>query len=104
MERINFSYNWNNKLNCKAFTTVRLENDKFRIGDVYEIFLKGEKKENAQIVAIKPFFLHAVSETVARIDTGYSKEEFIQIVKKMYPHLDLETKRMFLLTLIYVKP
>ena len=34
-DTINFSYNWNSKLNCSAFTTIRVKNDKkYRIGKV----------------------------------------------------------------------
>ena len=36
MKKINFSYNWNNKLDCHSFTTIRLSS-KYMI-EVYSVF------------------------------------------------------------------
>jgi hypothetical protein len=87
---IDFSYNWNKKLNCKAFTTIRMRNSaRYRIGAVYDIFLdqgkKGKEKVcSAEIVNIKDFLLQDIPTYSCWLDTGYSKEETIDIVKKMY--------------------
>lgn len=38
---IKFSYNWNQKLNCKAFTTIRIHNDgKYVVGEIYNVYLE----------------------------------------------------------------
>lgn len=81
---IKFSYNWNNKLGCKAFTTFRIASSKYRKGEVYKIFFKDNYLFDAQIVDIKRIFLNQVDDYIAYIDTGYSVEEFIEIVRKMY--------------------
>lgn len=83
MNKLTFSYNWNNKLDCKAFTTIRLS-DRFKIGDQYNIFLKEEDRGLHEVVDVRKFLLKDISEFVARIDTGYSKQETIDVLQKMY--------------------
>ena len=58
MKTITFSYNWNNKLGRKAFTTIRLYNpNKYKIGETYNINLKKECIGAGKIIAIKNFML-----------------------------------------------
>lgn len=111
MLNINFSYNWNNKLNCKAFTTVRLRNDsKYFTNNVYSISLTRkdnviENFNNAKCVAIKHFKLSALTEFIAHVDTGYSKAEFETILKRMYQNKNInwETQELSLILLKYNK-
>ena len=38
LKSIHFSYNWNNKLGCKSFSTVRLWNQKkYQLLDLFEV-------------------------------------------------------------------
>lgn len=97
---INFSYNWNNKLDCKCFTTLRLSNhNKYRTGLEYEVHLKNQRIKNARIVEIKVFTLDKINEFISRIDTGYSKEETIKIINRMYPDTINNVGRSFMLIL-----
>lgn len=90
-DSINFSTNWNNKLDCIAFTTIRLKNPKkYIIGKKYKILLKKELKKQAIIKDIKHFFINDINEYVAYLDTGYSASETIEIVKKMYSKVNLD--------------
>ena len=89
---ISFSCNWNNKLDCKAFTTIRLHQPtKYIVGQSYEIHLKAPFCV-AEIVSIKQFKLSQMNEFMAMIDTGYSVQETIEIIKKMYPKIDYENQ------------
>lgn len=98
---INFSYNWNNKLDCKCFTTIRLTNsNKYRVGFEYEIQLKNQRIKNARIVGIKVFTLDGINEFISRIDTGYSKEETIKIINRMYPDTVNNVNKSFMLILL----
>lgn len=82
---INFSTNWNNKLDCKAFTTLRLRNpNKYVIGKEYNILLNGQLKKRAIIEDMKTIHLSDINEFIARIDTGYSAHETKNIIQKMY--------------------
>jgi len=99
--KINFSYNWNNKLNCKAYTTIRLYNpSKYRIGEKCDITLKRKFHHNGEIIDIKNFYLKDLNNFVALIDTGYSLEECRDIILKMYKNLDFTEQ---LLSLILIK-
>lgn len=89
VNRINFSYNWNNKLNCNAYTTLRLRNDaKYKIGQLHEITLEGSHKHYARILDIKHTTMHSLNEYIARLDTGYSLAECKDVLRKMYPKAD----------------
>lgn len=90
---INFSNNWNNKLDCMAFTTIRLKNEaKYKVGNDYKIMLKNVLNKSARIIEIRTIYFHQINEFVAQIDTGYSTEETKNILKKMYSNLNLDTQ------------
>ena len=98
MKAISFFYNWNNKLDCKAFTTLRLSSN-YEIGDKLEIILKKEPKGHGEIVDIKKLKLSDINEWVARIDTGYSQKECQDILIKMYKNknVDWDTQIIYLI-------
>ncbi len=105
MYTIKFASNWNKKLFCNCFTTFRIYNkNKYRIGQEYSILLKIRKVYkkicDAELINVIVFKLDEIPEYFARLDTGYSKEDFIQIVEKMYinSNIDIHNARfMFLL-------
>lgn len=99
MNNLVFSYNWNNKLECKAFTTLRLHNPKkYQVGAEFEVYLQ-EKGKQAQpkgrviIQAVKTIDAEQINDFIAFIDTGYSRAQTLQILQRMYkqanPKLDL---------------
>jgi len=82
---INFSTNWNNKLACKFFTTIRLKNEnKYAHNKVYTIQLQRKPLKQAEVIEIKNFHLHQLTEVAASLDTGYSLEETKAMLTKMY--------------------
>ena len=86
MKKINFSTNWNGKLGCSVYTTIRLQNiSKYKTGDLYDVRLNGKPHHKAKILGIKtlPSIYH-LSSFVCYLDTGYSAEETIGIFEKMY--------------------
>jgi hypothetical protein len=89
MEQIKFSYNWNNKLDCLSFTTIRPKSNKYKVGQIYEILLKGNSKGKATIAEIKEFKLEKLNEFIARLDTGYNREKCIEIITTMYKNQDV---------------
>ena len=95
MDLIPFTYNWNNKLNCSAFTTIRIYNQtKHYVGNRVEITLKGSnEKRFGTIMAVKPFLLHHLTPFMSYLDTGYSVGECQKIISKMYPTIDLAKKQ-----------
>jgi|JFJP01.1.fsa_nt_gi hypothetical protein len=107
---ISFTHNYNNKLACEVFTTVRIENPKkFKPNQLYEILLtnsnKGEpiSQGKARILLIQPFLLDKVSEGIALIDTGLTRSKFIELVRTIYKNtgIDFTSKRLSLIFLKY---
>jgi len=91
-KRLDFSFNWNNKLDCSCFTTIRRHNpEKYKPDVVFEIFLKEQMKGRGYVVRVKTFRLELLDDFEAFLDTGYSSEETLGIIHKMYPDATLET-------------
>jgi hypothetical protein len=84
MNRITFTTNWNKKLDCSAFTTIRLEDQIYQKGKNFEVFEKGHLKGVFCIVHLSVFKLNQLSEAMAYLDTGYNKEKTTNIIKKIY--------------------
>lgn len=89
MESIKFSFNWNKKLGCDYFTTLRLRNDKkYHPGAKHKILLqeKGVWRDYgmAEVVAVRIVRIHQLNEFICGLDTGYSVDETKDILYKMY--------------------
>lgn len=99
---INFSTNWNNKVACNYFTTIRLKNcKKYEIGKTYEIHLQGKFLKHALIEDIKTIKLADVNEFIGGLDTGYSAHETKEIMKRMYGNKvqDINTQPFYFILL-----
>lgn len=100
MDVINFSTNWNNKLDCKCFTTLRLLNPKkYQLNKQYLINLKKNPIKKAEIIGIKTIFFKDINEYIAHLDTGYSLEETKNILLKMYPKIKTHTQPFYFILL-----
>lgn len=100
MKALNFSYNWNNKLDNRAFTSIRLS-DEYKVMDEFIINFKGQPKGTARIIEIKEFFIDQLNPFMAYIDTGYSVDECKNIIKKMYPNANWQTVKLKFILLKY---
>ncbi len=95
---IAFSTNWNNKLDCDCYTSIRIRNDdKYVLGNVYQVSFKAKPHHEAMLIAGKHMYLHQLNEFIAHLDTGYSLEECKGILLKMYPNVNFETTQISLL-------
>lgn len=107
---IEFSTNWNKKLGCKFFTTIRLINyAKYHIGNVYKIIRKGDYVLDAKIIKLRHCKLHELPEYTCYLDTGYSKEETIELFKKMYQSKNIDWEKQLVSIILlehldWVKP
>lgn len=98
MKQIKFSQNWNKKLNCSAFTTIRRpQPGYFILGESYEVALQGVVVKVAKLIDIIEMPTDLLTETQCRLDTGYSRHETIEIFQKMYKEIP---PRMFYLTFL----
>ncbi|GAB4493362.1 MAG: hypothetical protein OHK0045_22710 [Raineya sp.] len=85
MQNIDFTYNWNKKLDCDCFTTFRIYNPaKYKIGDTVTVSLKGQIIKECVIIDVKKMKIAQVNTFIANLDTGYSVDEFKKIVHTMY--------------------
>lgn len=92
---IDFSQNWNNKLDCDAFTTIRISNDKYEVGAVFNVNLKRNRLFSAKILEKKRFKLNQLNEFMARLDTGYSAKETIELIRTMYKKKNLDLDAIY---------
>ena len=77
MKPLNFLENYNNKLNCNAFTTMRINkrlSSHIMQDKVVEINLKGEFFCYADVVDFCRFTLKELPKMICFIDTGMSRE------------------------------
>jgi hypothetical protein len=64
--------------------------------------LKGKLVGIGIIKEIKRLYLHQINEFIAYVDTGYSKEECVNIIRRMYPNVDFKTTELALILVIKV--
>ena len=112
-DRLNFSYNWNNKLNCNVFSTIRRYNPSVHyVGKEVEVFENSTKpginRGRAKYLIVTPFKLHQLKPAMAYLDTGYSLDETKIILRTMYkgkvPDIEQETFCYCILEKIKEKP
>lgn len=101
---IKFSNNWNKKLDCNAFTTIRLYNlHKHFKGQSVRILLKDQFVSDGFIQEVSTFYLDQINEFVAFLDTGYSAEETKNIIRRMYPAVDFKKQLLALILITKTK-
>lgn len=93
MKQITYSKNWNNKLSCEAFATVRLyEPNQFELGEIYEIICDDKLMGVAEIVALRELKLIELTDELAYLDAGCSADEMIAILRDIYVGIDDNAK------------
>lgn len=81
---LEFSSNWNGKLQCQIFHTLR-RTSRFEVGDKAEISLNGKLLGVALCVSKERYAnASSIPETICYLDTGYSKQETTTILGRMY--------------------
>jgi hypothetical protein len=103
METLRFSSNWNQKLDCTFFTTIRLRNDRrYFVGAKFSVLLiNGSRQINkgvCTISQIKYIKLDELDEYTAAIDTGYDAAQCRGILRNFYknasPSVDWRTQQL----------
>lgn len=105
MDKLEFSTNWNNKLDCKCFTTIRLFNpSKHFKGNKFEINLKKKFKGKAEILGTITTYLKDLNDYMCYLDTGYNKEQTTDILLRMYPKIDFKHQQIVVILLKKIEP
>lgn len=82
---INFSHNWNGKLYCKWFTTLRPHNPHaYIVGQRYDIRLEGRDIGPGTIRDIKLVTLAQITPYMAALDAGMGLAEFKALIYNWY--------------------
>lgn len=104
MDKIDFNTNWNKKLNCMSFSTIRKFNrDKFYISNLFEVYFKKDFFCRCIVVDEKRIDDYSdLTEIMCYLDTGYSKKETIEILKKIYSTGYTYSKEFNLFPLHYI--
>lgn len=86
METLTFSYNWNHKLDCNYFSTIRVDSAKFKVGINWRIVLHGKRPREfqAELVKVTRVSPKQINSTMIMLDTGYDFENGMQVLKRMY--------------------
>lgn len=85
---LNYSHNWNNKLNSHVHTTLRLWNpSKYHKGAKFEEFLNGQPIGSVLVVDVKKIKLTQVNDYIAGLDTGYLAAACQEMIKSMYKNI-----------------
>jgi len=102
---LNFSRNMNGKLFNKAFTTFRLHNpDLFTPGMSFRVVLNGQYLGDAVVRRVTYMYPHQITDYVSYLDTGYSTQQMIEALRRMYPGMNEKTLFDFSLLVYFQQP
>ena len=106
MERIYFNSNFNEKLLCYCFTTIRLSNHfKYIIGNSYMICENWSKNKRelftATLVGSRSFWLNDLNDAMSYIDTGYNAEDTKKMIALMYKDKNIDFNKKLMVHLIF---
>ncbi|MDR2439928.1 MAG: hypothetical protein LBE12_11230 [Planctomycetaceae bacterium] len=97
IEVLSFSNNWNNKLNNKAFTSLRLHNDtKFEVGKLFRIILKGRSLGTAELREKRMIRIDQLNPFITFLDTGYGVDYTTHLIKTMYQNKNINWETQLL--------
>ena len=79
---LEYSFNWNNKLNCNYFTSLRVS-EKWMHHTV--VILKCKKQfKVVKLLDAKKLYTSQLNDWICYLDTGYNKIDTLNILGKMY--------------------
>jgi hypothetical protein len=92
---LNFKHDWSTgklkfgKLHCSCFTTIRLDNIRFEVGNFYRVInqhngVKTEVMGYAKCIRKSVFPLDGLNEWICYLDTGCGSVETRRLLEKIY--------------------
>jgi len=109
MKQLKFSENWNCKLQCAYFTTIRKHSEDFIVNDEIMCHMTKQVRVEFKTVIIEKTvskFLD-IPRSLVCCDTGYSYEDSIHLFEKFYGKdlytIDLDTLLLKKTSKFYVK-
>lgn len=96
MKDLNFSYNWNGKLDNDFFTTIRIS-DYYNVNDEVFLLLKKTAFDTGKVMLKIETKIDKLTDLVSYLDTGYDRNTTIQLLKKMYSGItDWTNQKIFI--------
>lgn len=85
LNELTFSTNWNNKLDCMFFTTIRPRNDKkYIVGDRMRVTQEKVLCKEIEIIDIKHVDYNDLKDYTCYLDMGYNANETKSIIRTIY--------------------
>ena len=93
MNKLSFCKNWNNKLDCEYFTTIRLSTSSNReyyfdsLNKVFDVRLKDKSYCKASLESMNEYSLHNLcdkNDYLVTLDTGLSVDKFYKLMERFY--------------------
>ena len=89
MQTIKFNRNWNGKLACDIFTTIRIHSPyKYKVGEIYKqethIRKDCEASSLVQCLHISTYNLEDIPNPIFYTDCGMNKVDAIKMMETMY--------------------
>ncbi|MGV8094491.1 MAG: hypothetical protein AB2L24_21770 [Mangrovibacterium sp.] len=109
MDSIKFKKNWNNKLNCDFFTSIRMAGPKYKEGNILNLLLQkggiNQQLGHVRVYSARPLRIHQITEFMARLDSGLSVDELKNELYYMYKETvpDINQAHFFLILFQKVK-
>lgn len=97
--KLNFYKNWNNKLGCDYFPSIRLAKEKYKIGEIYEVWLSNKFLGKCELISKKHMYFNEMTEEMALIDSGMKKNELATYLTGLYGNLS--TKKLLFMVFKY---
>lgn len=104
MLKLEFTTNWNNKLDCNCFSTIRVYNSQLHFkGNQFDIYLQRKNIGQAVVIGVIKAYLAELSDYICFLDTGYNRAETIELIQKMYKHKNVDFKKQQITILLLKK-
>ena len=83
-KKLTFDQNWNNKLNCKAFTTIRLHSmTKNRVGEKYYIYLNDKWIGIAEMIEVETILGSQLDNRTWYINSGNGVKATVDFLRQV---------------------
>jgi hypothetical protein len=85
---LHFAQNFNHKLDCEYFTSIRPQRDIYQFGAEIDIYCQEHFLKKANIISIKTLTLDELDDWTAFLDAGMNKHELTTLLKTFYPEAE----------------
>ena len=106
MKDLIFDFNYNNKLNCNAFTAIQPKDPSIKVGDEFKIILKPINapivKGVARVQSVRHFKFEQLNEFMAFIETGYSLDQTTKIFQRKHAKENIYEMEFSIILFVYI--